>query len=192
MKTRRNQTRRNQKTHLIVEAGWQGTKVRWFTPILIMVGIACCIAAIPTYQYATTAGGALAPFWERVGLAALLVSVGVLSAGGMIWYSRIYVLKLSRSGDWVRVVTPGVVRPLVRQLHASRFAFGRQYDGRIYNPYGVSVNAPWVTLRVAGWLSPLLVDLQSETIHQTRMDQFLRDAAGAQSRLEQSAEWLEA
>ncbi len=110
-------------------------------------------------------GGVLRPLWQRVAFGSALASVGCAFAGGMLLYLRLYIARLrivERDGEG-RTVTleaamafPGLRVPL---SEAELMGTG-DHAGRSSHFRGVSVNAPWTSLRLRGRRLPLILDAQ--------------------------------
>lgn len=164
---------------LIFKAGGQATKVRWLSTVLIVVGIGCMVAAYPIFTSATGAGGVPASLAERIGLAIMMVTLGGLCIVGMLVFLSVYLVEMRTHGDHVELQ---LFRPLygkrTLQLplnalqrgkhHAGRYGFV-EHSGRRYRYDVQQVEAPWRSVRVEGWLLPLVVDLQGSEINAAKL-----------------------
>jgi hypothetical protein len=95
----------------------------------------------------------------RPGLAALMFLVAVAPFVGLLFYSRIYLLRIEHNGDLVTLTTLGVFKPRVYQVPKSVIVSVRtQVDEK---NGGKPV---WISLRVAGRRLPFVADLQAEQV----------------------------
>lgn len=102
---------------------------------------------------------AVAASGARPGLAAVMFLVGVAPFVGLLFYSRIYLLRIERNGDVVTLTTLGVFKPRVYQVPKSVIVSARtQVDDK---NGGKPV---WISLRIAGRRLPFVADLQAEQI----------------------------
>lgn len=108
-------------------------------------------------------GGALRPPSERLAVAALVWLTGFVPFAGMVAYSQIYLTRIERLRDEVCLTLLGILRPRTLRFRPSAFGGGAEYEGKM--SARVSVNAPWMTLRVRGRLLPFVVDLQAEHVN---------------------------
>ncbi|WP_162806257.1 hypothetical protein [Sphingosinicella terrae] len=151
----------------LYRAGAQLTKVRG----LMLFSLVCALGTawwgwdlFRTYGSLPGDGGVLAPLGTRLAVGIGVASIGILFALGMAAYGRIYVsvLALDEPSGTLRASTVRFVgsRALIVPLTD---VFGSNYRaGRFVNPAGVSVNAPWISVRVKGRRWPLIVDAQGE------------------------------
>ncbi len=123
--------------------------VGWFYWAMVMAHF---FGALPGSE-AVGASGA------RPGLATLMFLVGVAPFVGLLFYSRIYLLRIERNDDLVTLTTLGVFKPRVYQVPKSVIVAARtQTDDK---NGGKPV---WISLRVAGRRLPFVADLQAEQI----------------------------
>jgi hypothetical protein len=108
-------------------------------------------------------GGALRAPSERLAVAALFWLIGFVPFAGMVVYSQLYLTRIERLRDEVRLTVLGILRPRTLRFPPSAFGDGgAEYQGKM--SARVSVNAPWMTLRVRGRLLPFVVDMQAEHV----------------------------
>lgn len=126
-------------------------------------------------------GGVLRPPGERWGVAAILATLGLLPGLGLAVYMRRYIVRLVREGDTAHVTVLGVWKARERSRPLSAFEGGDAHAGRM-SAGGVSVNAPWITLRIDG--RRYVVDLQAERVDRKGLARLARDGrrAAAQAR----------
>jgi hypothetical protein len=140
--------------------------------IMILVGVACAIAAcwwgwglFQTYGSNPGDGGVLAPVGTRLAVGLATAAGGFAIAAGMWFYGTIYVGSIDYdepAGNLhIRTVqnifgSHDVLTPLTA-IEGSRLKGDRTLflNGQI-------VNAPWISLRVAGRRAPLVVDIKGE------------------------------
>ena len=98
----------------------------------------------------------------RPGLAALMFLVGVAPFAGLLFYSRVYLVRIERDQDLVALTTLGVFSPRVYQVPQSAIVSTRtQTDDRNNTGAGRPV---WITIRVAGRRLPFVADMQAERV----------------------------
>jgi hypothetical protein len=152
---------------VLLENDWQARKVR-----LVLAGAALWFIGWSWWAYdlgrtfglSPGDGGTLRSPSERIAVAALVWLIGFLPFAGMVAYSRIYLTRIERLRDAVSLTVLGILRPATISFPPSAFGQGgAEYEGKM--SARVSVNAPWMTLRVRGRLLPFVVDLQAEYVN---------------------------
>jgi hypothetical protein len=103
-----------------------------------------------TYGINPGDGGVLKPLASRLLAGAIGLLIGLLPLVGMHWYLRRYIVSLATDGTslFLQVAgwfTPHTVTFNVSELSAIAFKEGGHSPG-----VGVSVNAPWHALKIAG------------------------------------------
>ena len=155
----------------------QALKVR-----LVLWGalIACAFALyggwtiFETFGLSPGDGGELRPFAQRLAFGGGVAALGLIFAGGMILYASLYVMHMAREGDRVTIETMSVAGTREQAFDASAFAGGRSYKGQVpITPFAPGVNAPWVTLRVAGRRLSFILDVQAEVIEREAIRQLM-------------------
>lgn len=152
---------------VIFRAGRQGTKVRAVLWGAVLLAILALWGGWGTANHMTLPeadGGGLAPPVQRIGWGVAIALLGVLPAVGMVVYGRCYVLRLVWRGgaETVRVETLRPFGRAWRDIHGDQVTGLTRYEGTLHVPRGHHVDAPWVSLRVAGRRLPFVVDLQGE------------------------------
>ena len=143
----------------------QATKVRWITwgSVICAVGwLYWAWTMAETYGLSPGDGGVLRPAAQRYAVACGMVLAALAPLAGMIVYSRLYLVRIERERDDVTLTSIGILMPRRQLFPLSAFVGVSSYEGR--SEGHISVNAPWMTLRVAGRRLPFIVDRQAERI----------------------------
>ncbi len=149
----------------------QARKVRVLLWVSLPVLVACLYAGwtvFETYGLSPADGGVLRPFGERLAFGGGIACLGLLLAGGLLIYVRSYVLRLSRTGNSLQIET---IAPFGRHRHVFEIAAvagTAHHHGRL--TLRQHVNAPWLTLRIAGRSLPFILDLQAERLDKAALD----------------------
>ena len=93
----------------------------------------------------------------------------------MIIYALLYVVRLVREGANVHVTVIGLLAPSTRVYPVADVERARRHHGELQ--FRISVNAPWITLRIAG--RPYVIDLQAERVDAPAIERLVADAAKA-------------
>ena len=155
----------------VYRAGGQLLKVRAF----MLVSLAAALASswygwdlFQTFGLRPADGGVLAPLGTRLAWGLSVASLGIIFAAGMWAYGRVYVsaMRFDEAADMLHVRTVGFIGGR-DTIYPARDVLGSTYhEGRLDNDegdlVGVTVDAPWITLRMAGKSWPLIVDAQGE------------------------------
>jgi hypothetical protein len=167
----------------LFRAGRQLTKVR----AVMLLSLACAALSIwwgidlaQTYGLNPGDGGVLRPLSQRLLVGTIVAGLGVAFAVGMWMYGRCYAARIDFDED---------TRQL--QLHTVHFlGTGRQIVdvgdvGKSRWHHGqlqlrISVNAPWVSVRMAGRRLPLLIDAQGEVLDRRLMKQYFGWSGGVE------------
>ena len=128
-----------------------------------------------TYGLAPGDGGVLRSPLQRWTAAAILALIGILPFAGMIVYALLYVVRLAREDANVHVTVLGLLAPSTRVYPVADVERTRHHHGRL--ELRISVNAPWITLRIAG--RPYVIDLQAEQVDTEAIEQLVADAGKA-------------
>jgi len=119
----------------------------------------CYWAMVMTHLLGGLPGSSAVGETARPGLAAVMALVAVAPLIGLLFYSRIYLMRIEREGDLVQLTTLGVFKPRIYQLPRGAIVSARtQTDEK-------NGNKPvWISLRVAGRRLPFVADLQAERV----------------------------
>ena len=118
-----------------------------------------------TYGTRPADGGVLAPLGARIAWFVGLSALGLAFLAGMWVYGGLYVtaLLVDEAAGKLHVRTIGFIGSFGGRRETYRLAdiVGSDYRaGKFDNPGGVSVDAPWFSLRIRGRKWPLIVDAQ--------------------------------
>lgn len=149
----------------IFDAGRQLAKVRGFMLVSLPLALAACWwgwSLFQTYGTAPGDGGVLAPVGQRLAWGLAVAGLGLSLACGAWLYGRLYVAALGydASTDQLHVRTVSFFGSRLMSVASADILGSTFYHGELINPAGVSVNAPWHTIRVRGRGLPLILDAQ--------------------------------
>jgi hypothetical protein len=160
---------------LIYRAGWQLFKVRALM-LLSLVAVGVCvwfgIDLARTYGTEPGDGGELAPLGQRLLVAAAVILLGVGFAAGMALYGRCYTARIEFDPDSNKyhLYTVGFLGSPEHVMDAKTVRNSRRHSGRFQGR--IEVDAPWTTVRMAGWRLPLIVDGQGVVLDEKLMSAF--------------------
>jgi hypothetical protein len=126
-----------------------------------------------SYGLAPGDGGQLRPLAQRLQAAVLVGLAGLLPMLAMAVYMRCYLIRLDRRGDRLQAVAIGLFAPVRRELAVAQVRRVRAHDGR-FHAGGVAVDAPWISVYVAGRWLPYLVDLQADRVDAAAIARLVR------------------
>ena len=161
---------------VIFESHWQALKVRIITGATALWCAGWLYWAYDmsqTFGLSPGDGGVLRPAGERWALAAFLALIGIAPLAGMAVYARLYVTRLCRDGQQVVVTIIGLVRPRTFSVPLAAVAKATSHQGRTPFYSRITVNAPWITLRIAG--RPYILDQQAERLDNGALQRLIRD-----------------
>jgi hypothetical protein len=149
----------------IFRAGRQLVKVRIVMFASLVAAAAACWYGwdlFQTYGLRPADGGVLAPLWARLAWGLTVASLGLAFAAGMWVYGRDYAarIRLDQEAGDLLVYTVSFIGT-IRSRHAAGDVRGSgRREGKLVTPHGISVDAPWLAVRIAGRRRPLIVDAQ--------------------------------
>jgi transmembrane protein TMEM70 (proton-transport ATP synthase complex) len=116
-----------------------------------------------TYGIRPADGGQLASLPVRLAWGLGMAGLGLAFAAGMALYGTLYIgsIRYDEAAGTLHIRTVEFIltgRKRVVPLSAVKGA--RRKEGRLENPGGVSVDAPWLALQLKGRKWPLIVDAQ--------------------------------
>ena len=149
----------------IYRAGTQLLKVRAIMLMSLAAAVAACWygwVIFESHGLRPADGGVLAPLGTRIAFGGGVALLGVAFAAGMWLYGRLYATRIlyDQAADALHIRTAGFLTG-VQSVHAVADVLESDWmAGRFDNPAGVSVDAPWIKLRLRGRSWPLIVDAQ--------------------------------
>ncbi|MEM7234034.1 MAG: hypothetical protein AAF517_17790 [Planctomycetota bacterium] len=163
----------------IYHADFQLVKVRGIMYLAMAVGLGALWAAYHIYTTfglnpADGYGGELAPMAHRAPFAGFVALFGLTFWGGMFMYGRCYAAEISVSDDEseVKIRTLGFIVDRRMTRAASELVDSDFHEGRNKGFFAryLSVNAPWVSVRIRGKRWPLIVDVQGDFLDEGTFD----------------------
>lgn len=159
----------------IFDAGPQRWKI-WFALVISLIAGGALVWLggwlFQSYGLEPMDGGVLKPLPTRILFGVGFAVPGFAIIAGILLYLRCYVMRIeaddAAGGFLVTLAWPGrtlVIRPedVVRV----------SYSDGISHAGGISVNAPWYSLRLRGHRFPLIVDLQGDFLDQPSVDRLM-------------------
>jgi hypothetical protein len=159
----------------IFDAGPQRWKI-WFVVLICVV----CGAALVfpggylflNYGLHPDDGGVLKPLMSRILMGAVFVVPGMAIVAAMLLYLRCYVMRIEadevEGGYRIALAAPGQALTIG---HDDITRVG--YNEGISHAGGMSVNAPWYSLRLRGRRFPLIIDLHGDFLDQHAVDRLI-------------------
>ncbi|WP_420125183.1 hypothetical protein [Longimicrobium sp.] len=160
---------------VIFDAGPQRWKI-WFVLVLSLLGGAMLVwmggYVLQSYGLDPREGGVLKPLAIRVLFGIGFGVSGIAIIAGILLYLQLYVMRIEEdeASDAFRVTVAGFGRPRTIQLGE---VTGMGYNHGMFDAGGVSVNAPWYSLRLRGRRFGLIVDLQGDFHDQQAVERLL-------------------
>lgn len=110
-------------------------------------------------------GGVLRPLDERIALGAFVSGFGLVTGIATLLYGAHYAVRVMRDGDrlLIETLTPWALGTWLYEFDVSQVEGTHHHEGRMQTVKH-SVNAPWMTLRIAGRRFPFILDEQAETM----------------------------
>ncbi len=149
----------------LFRAGPQARKVRFVMVLSWPCALGACWAGVHLarfYGLGPADGGVLAPVAARLALGFAVAASGVGFAAAMVLFGRLYVqaLRFDRVGRMIHLQTIGLFSDPSTAFPVADVQRSTFISGRLDNPDGVSVNAPWYHLWVSGRRLPFILDAQ--------------------------------
>ena len=107
-------------------------------------------------------GGVLSPLSERGGMAALIVSPGLLFLAGMVSYARRYIVRIEPQGADLILTSNGIFGGRTERVPVNQLENVRFIDPAV--DAGSDRRTPALLLRPAGRWLPLIVDMKAERV----------------------------
>ena len=165
----------------VYRAGRQLIKVRFLMGLSLAVLAFCLwwgVDLAQTYGLNPGDGGVLAPLPQRLAWAGVVVLFGIACVAGMWVYGRVYAARIAFDPDLqqIHLDTAGFFwnnRHIINLAAVSGARahrdISRGFAGELVAHPIPAVDAPWMSVRIAGWPLPLIVDHQGELLNQKLM-----------------------
>lgn len=158
---------------VIFDAGPQRWKV-WFVVLISLLcgGVLVWLGGylFTSYGLEPSDGGVLKPLPTRILMGTVFGGAGLAIITGILVYLQCYVTRIQADAGGFLVTLAGPGRPLAVGFDdVVRVGFN---DG-ISHADGISVNAPWHSLRLRGRRLPLIVDMQGDFVDEAAVDRLL-------------------
>jgi hypothetical protein len=160
---------------VIFDAGPQRWKI-WFVLLLCLICGGGVIFAggylFLNYGMQPADGGVLKPLTSRILMGGAFVLPGAAIIAAILLYMQLYVTRIEEDevGDGFRVTIAGFGPSLTINL---RDIARVDYNEGISHGGGISVNAPWYSLRLRGRRFPLIVDIQGDFLDEHAVDRLI-------------------
>lgn len=160
---------------VIFDAGPQRWKI-WFVLLICVIcgagGLLVGGYMLLNYGLHPDDGGVLKPLTSRILMGSAFALPGAAILAAILLYLQLYVTRIEEddADDGFRVTVAGFGHP--RTIHPQDVA-GLGYNDGISNAGGISVNAPWYSLRLHGRRFGLIIDLQGDFIDQPAVERLL-------------------
>ncbi len=163
---------------VLVENRRQARKVRmvtWASALWCIGWLYWAADLAQTYGLSPGDGGVLRAPLQRWATAAIVALIGILPLVGMAIYARRYVVRLERERADLLVTVIGFLAPSTRSHPVTDVGDSQRNRGQLR--LRISVNAPWIRLRIAG--RSYIIDLQAERVDAQAIERIVADAAKA-------------
>lgn len=159
----------------IFDAGPQRWKI-WFVVLICLICGGGMVFAggymLLNYGMQPEDGGVLKPLTSRMLMGGVFALPGLAIIAAILLYLQLYVTRIEEDevGDGFRVTIAGFGPGLTIDRHD--LARVRYNDG-ISHAGGISVNAPWYSLRLRDRRFPLIVDMQGDFLDQNAVERLI-------------------
>jgi hypothetical protein len=159
----------------IFDAGPQRWKIWFVVLICVLCGAGLIFPGgylLLNYGLHPDDGGVLKPLMSRILMCSVFALPGMAIIAAILLYLRCYVMRIeaddAESGYRIALAAPG------RALTIGHDDITRVgYNDGISHAGGISVNAPWYSLRLRGRRFPLIIDLQGDFLDQHAVDRLI-------------------
>jgi len=163
----------------IYSAGPQTNRVRFVMLLSLASAIGACWAGwnlSQTFGLNPGDGGVLAPVDVRLAWGLGVAGLGLAFAAAMWLYGRLYIrtIQFDRVAKLLHVRTLGMFGDRTIAFPATDVLRSTFLAGQLYNPFGVSVNAPWYNLWVSGRRWPFILDAQGVSSEPQLLERLLK------------------
>jgi hypothetical protein len=167
----------------VYQAGRQLIKVRiLMTASLVCLGFSLWWAFELTLSHGLNPGdgGVLAPLVERLAVGGVVAVLGIAFAAGMCVYGRVYAARMEFDPGATQIHLEtvgflGAVRHVIPVEDLGSFRARGRVNWNVVVAATVLghpvplVDAPWTSVRIAGWRLPLIIDHQGNVLHHKLM-----------------------
>jgi hypothetical protein len=160
---------------VIFDAGPQRWKI-WFVVLICLLCGGFWIFAggylFLNYGMHPDNGGVLKPLTSRILMGSVFVLPGAAIIGALLLYLQLYVTRIEEDGvdESYRVTVAGLGAP---RIITPADVAGSGYNEGISHAGGISVNAPWYSLRLRGRRFPLIIDMQGDFHDKDAVDRLM-------------------
>jgi hypothetical protein len=167
----------------IFHAGRQLIKVRGMMLFSLICAVGCVWAGIylaRTYGLSPGDGGVLAPLPVRLAWGIGVALLGIGFAAGMWLYGRCYVvtLEVDEHTSQLHMYTVRFFGTAMQTVALADIGTTTHHHGKLdvirADGAGLSVNAPWHSVTLAGRRLPLIIDQQGTVLHPELMNAVFR------------------
>ncbi|MEP0918984.1 hypothetical protein NC981_19305 [Leptolyngbya sp. DQ-M1] len=170
----------------VFRAGNQLLKVRFIMLLSLATLVGTTYAGanlVQHYGEAPGDGGRLKPLPERIAIGAFVGSLGAVFAGSMWLYGKFYVASIDFD-DTEQNLYLNTVEFFGTKRHEIELSNvleseerAGQFDLTAFDPASISVNAPWKSVRLAGWRLPVIIDRQGEILQPALFEKLFEDGS---------------
>ena len=159
----------------IFDAGPQRWKI-WFVVLLSLLGGGVLIwlggYLLQSYGLEPADGGVLKPLATRILVGGAFALFGAAIVAGILAYLQCYVMRIETddAGSGFRITVAGIGRGV--SVHPDDVVRAGFHEGRS-RAGGISVNAPWYSVRLRGRRLPLIVDVQGDFLDEAAVDRLI-------------------
>ena len=162
---------------LLYDSGVQGTKVRFLQ--WLMIGFGGVMLWLATLQPLTPPPLEVETPGERRAAQVFAVLAGVAAVAGILVYARSYIARVEeQDAGSVLIRHPGLVGSSTRVVREQDLKSSAFNDG-FYAAGGLTVDAPWHTVRLRNRRIPLILDVQGRVLDSGRLERALGLPSGS-------------
>lgn len=156
---------------LLYDSGGQGTKVRLLQWGLI--GFGALMLMLATVEPRTPPPPEIETAGQRRVAQAFAALVGLAAVAGILVYGRSYIVRVEERGDGsVLIRHSGLIGNPARVVREEDLKSSRFNDGH-YAAGGLTVYAPWHTIRLRNRRIPLILDVGGRVLDGRRLERAL-------------------
>lgn len=168
---------------VIFDAGPQRWKI-WFVVLICVLCAALFVFAgghlFVNYGLQPAEGGVLKPLADRLFWLGVFALPGLAIIAALVLYLRCYVTRVELD-DEARAYRVALAGPGRTLAFTHEEITGVGYNDGISHAGGISVNAPWYTVRLRGRRFGLIIDMQGDFLDQRAVDRLVEGEPIAQA-----------